>query len=219
MQYAERPEVLLLNLSYQPLFDMTYAPLIDILDRSAQLKRAESPERALSYLENNKPKAIIVTDEGLTEVGNASVLAKVVSYARSGGLVIIGLHFPCFANDEGFRLVFKDGFGLPWMPGEYHQGDFQFNPACSLPTTTLEAKLPRSYRMRVLNVKDAMPHERSFIPVLTAQTQPPILPPAEFDQSQAPVAGAKVGNGFLAYIGDLNAAPGSDDIVLALCGL
>jgi hypothetical protein len=49
-------------------------------------------------------------------------------------------------------------------------------------------------------------------------TQSNVFPPEYVDQAQAAVVGAKVGNGYLVYIGDVN-AEGSDKIILSLLGL
>jgi hypothetical protein len=50
-------------------------------------------------------------------------------------------------------------------------------------------------------------------------TQSHIFPPEYVDQAQAAVVGAKVGNGYLVYVGDVNAEEGSDNIILSLCSL
>lgn len=109
-----RPEVFLLSLAFQSFLDETYTSLIDTLDKGARLKRAKSANGAIRYLEANNPKAILVTDEGLTEGKNGAVLEKVKTYIQNGGMVIIGLHFPNFTNMDDFDKFFGEGFGLPW---------------------------------------------------------------------------------------------------------
>jgi hypothetical protein len=39
------------------------------------------------------------------------------------------------------------------------------------------------------------------------------------DELRAAVVAAKVGLGYLAYVGDVNGEQGSDEVFLALCGL
>jgi hypothetical protein len=73
--------------------------------------------------------------------------------------------------------------------------------------------------MKVLHVKNARPDEKIFIPVANAMTKSNVLPPEYVDQAQAAVVGAKVGNGYLVYVGDANAEEGSDNTILSLCGL
>jgi hypothetical protein len=59
--------------------------------------------------------------------------------------------------------------------------------------------------MKALHVKNALPREKIIVPVDTS--------------SQAAVAGAKVGEGFVVYAGDVNSEESSDRVILSLCGL
>jgi hypothetical protein len=75
----------------------------------------------------------------------------------------------------------------------------------------LAASLPACYSQKAVflkNVEDAAawyrPSKDSVIESLMAQT---------------PVALAKVGEGKLGYVGDVNKEEGSDAVVLAMCGL
>ena len=111
---SKKPEILFLSLVFQSFLDETYSSLIDDLDKHTCLKRAKAAAGAIRYLEANNPKAILVTDEGLTKAKNRPVLDKVVSYLRNGGLVIIGLHFPNFITMDMFDNFFGEAFGLPW---------------------------------------------------------------------------------------------------------
>lgn len=217
MASVNRPEILLLSLAFQEFLDECYSSLISQLDESAQLRRAKVASKAIKYLEESNPRAIIVTDEGLTGTKNRAVLDKVVSYVRNGGLVIFGLHFPNFTDFNTFDDFFSGAFGLPWKHGGYQSADFEFNPSCSLPPAT--NSLPAPYSMKVLHVKNAQPHEKIFIPVNDAETQSLAFPQEYVYQAQAAVAGAKVGNGYLVYCGDVNPGDGSDKIILSLCGL
>jgi hypothetical protein len=73
--------------------------------------------------------------------------------------------------------------------------------------------------MKVLHVKNARPEEKIFIPVPEAMTQSHVFPPSYVDQTQSAVVGAKVGDGYVAYIGDVNGDQGSNKVILSLCGL
>lgn len=90
--------------------------------------------------------------------------------------------------------------------------------------------------MKVLHVKDARSHEKIFIPVAGAQTQSLVFPPEYVDhvcrispnhsetntdsiKTQAAVVGAKIGEGYLVYHGDVNQENESDQVLLALCGI
>ena len=118
-----------------------------------------------------------------------------------------------------FDRFFNETFDLPWQHGDYHRTEFQLNPSCSLPIGVALNKLLTLYSMKVLHVKNARPDEKIFVPVPNAMTQSNVFPPEYVDQAQAAVVGAKVGNGYLVYIGDVNAEEGSDKIILSLLGL
>lgn len=100
-------EILLLCLEAQSFFDDSYASLLNHLSNSSQLKRARSAKGAIRYIEANNPNVIIVTDQGLALPENKPVLDKILAYLQTGGLVIVGLHFPNFVNmDEFDRYVY-----------------------------------------------------------------------------------------------------------------
>lgn len=191
----------------------------NFLSQSAQLKRVRTASVAIRYLEESKPKAIIITDEGLTERANAEVLRKVISYVHTGGLAIIGLHFPNFTRMDVFDNFFASAFELPWVHGEYHRTDFELNPSCVLPHGATPSSFPGPYSMKALHIKQARPHEKIFVPVSGALTQSHVFPPEHVDATQAAVTGAQIGNGYLVYCGDVNGEVGSDEIMLSLCGL
>lgn len=219
MASTHRPEIFLLCLSYQDFLDESYAPLIDRLANSARVKRAKSAAGAIRYLAANNPKAIIITDEGITEKGNEKALEKLHSYIRNGGLAIIGLHFPTFTQMGRFDHLFGSVFGLPWRHGDYHRTTFQVNPSCALPAGVELSSMPEPYSMKVLHIKNARPHEKIFVPVADAMTQSYVFPPSYVDQTQAATTGAKIGDGYLVYCGDVNPEVGSDVTILALCGI
>ena len=218
MAGVERPNIFLLSLAMQTFLNEYYAFLFDSLSKSVELKRAKSVTGAIRYLETNNPKAILVTDEGLTKKKNKPVLPKLVSYLQNGGLVIVALHFPSFTNMDRFDNFFEF-FQLPWKHGDYHRTDFQFNPSCVLPCTVAKDSFPPPFSMKVLHVKNAREGEKIFIPVPEATTQSHVFPPTHVDQAQAAVVGAKVGDGFLIYAGDVNGEIGSTKIILTMCGL
>jgi hypothetical protein len=219
MTSADRPEIFLLCLSYRDFLDESYASLIDKLADSTRVKRAKSATGAIRYLTENNPKAIIIADEGLTLKENAEVLPKVLSYIRSGGLAIIGLHFPSFAEMDDIDNLFGRAFDLPWRHGDYHRTTFQANPSCSLPDGVGLSSMPAPYSMKTLHIKNARAHEKIFVPVIDATTQSYVFPPSYVDQTQAATTVAKIGDGYLVYCGDVNGEHGSDQTILALCGL
>lgn len=72
--FQPRPQIFLLSLAYWSAFDIIYATFIDKLSSSAQIKRAKNPNAAIRFLDDNTPKAIIITDQGLNGKENKHVL-------------------------------------------------------------------------------------------------------------------------------------------------
>lgn len=219
MASENRPVILLLSLAYQSFLDEIYSSLIDKLSSGSSLKRAKTAAGAIRFLDGHNPKAIIITDEGLTERSNRQVLQKVVAYVKNGGLAIIGLHFPNFVRMDAMENFFSGAFQLPWKRGDYHRTDFELNPSYTLPDGTVSSSLPGPYSMKTLHIKNARPHEKIFIPVSDAETQSHVFGPEYVDQTQAAVTGATIGNGHLVYCGDVNGEAGTDNIILSFCGL
>ncbi|KAF4624078.1 hypothetical protein G7Y89_g14096 [Cudoniella acicularis] len=135
-------------------------------------------------------------------VGNKAVLEAVLDYVQGGGVVIVGLYFTCFIERDIFDTFFGEGFGLPWVHGDYHGTTFQFNPSCKLPSSSSREFFPASYSMKVLHVKNARLEQKIFVPIPGGETQSNVFPPTFVDETQAAVAGADIGKGHLFYIGD-----------------
>lgn len=116
---------------------------------------------------------------------------------------MVGLHFPNFTNGPAFKTFFRN-FGLPWESADLSSKEFRFNVGCELPTGATPIAV-KPYSMKALHVKNALPREKIIVPVDSS--------------TQAAVAGAKVGEGFVVYAGDINPSENSDRVILSLCGL
>ena len=200
---SDRPTILLLSLAAEDYFNQQYASLINALNDRSNLKKAKTPAGAIRFLESNAPSAIIVTDQGLTQSTNKVVIDNIITYVRAGGLLIVGLHFPQFTNGAAFKSFFRN-FGLPWESADYTSNQFRFNVGCELPKNATPIAVP-PYSMKALHIKNALPREKIIVPV--------------DKQVQAAVVGAKVGEGFVVYAGDVSAGDESDRVLLSLCGL
>ncbi|KAF7113820.1 hypothetical protein CNMCM5793_004875 [Aspergillus hiratsukae] len=224
MSIDNRPEILLLSLDYLEFLDDVYASLLDKLAKSARVKRVKTANAALRYLDDNNPRAIIITDQGLTDCSHHEVLRKVQTYIRYGGLAIIGLHFPNSVTWDVFGSFFAFGFGLPWKPADYTRNNFNVNPSCVLPEGVKSSLLPVPPYTKVLHVKGARPHERILVPVTypdseSISSSEGISEEENEDEIQAAVTGARLGSGYLVYCGNVNPEEAIDRIILSLCGL
>ncbi|KAG4437424.1 hypothetical protein IFR05_007106 [Cadophora sp. M221] len=194
MATSEQPQILLLCLSFRFLFDEQYASLIDSISQSAQIKRPKSVNGAIKYLDSNTPKVIIATNEGLTKPENAAVTK---------------IHFVA-----DFEPLFTS-FGLAWKRGNYERSTFEVS---TLPRGVTSSSLPSAFSMKALHVREAKPQEKIFVPIPGGKTQSMVFAPRAIDQTQAAIVGARIGNGYLAYAGDVNGEEESERVILALCG-
>lgn len=134
---------------------------------------------------------------------------------QHGDSVILGLNFPNVTTPDDFDKFFAS-FGLPWKQGDYHSVNFQYNPSSTLPAGTANS-FPDAYSMKALHIKNARPKERIFVPVPGTKTQSMVFPPSPVDETQAAVAAAKIGKGFLIYRGDFNEDEGTKQFIVSLC--
>jgi hypothetical protein len=72
--------------------------------------------------------------------------------------------------------------------------------------------------MKVLHVKYARAGEKIYVPVPEAMTQSMVFPPEFVDRTQAAIVGAKIGEGYLVYDGNVNPEEEQIKVFLALCG-
>ncbi|KAL2827642.1 hypothetical protein BDW59DRAFT_144111 [Aspergillus cavernicola] len=137
-----------------------YSSLLNNVSKSALIKHAKTKSAATNYLENDPPpqKAIIITDEGVTQNPNTPLLRKIKTYTESGGLVIVGLHFPSYTAKNLIDNFFAD-FGLSWKAGAYQRDTFQLNPSSVLPdsVTSSTSLFPGPYSMKALHIQHAQP--------------------------------------------------------------
>jgi hypothetical protein len=201
-----KPLLLLISLNLQPWFDETYGPLIDKICAKAITQRVKTPNGVRHVLSENKPSAILITDEALTTRKHAQVWDTVLNYVREGGTAVCMGHFPNFVNFRDIKPFFAKA-GLPWDLGAYHRAMVGLSQDAV--GNGLAASLPACYSQKALflkNVEDAAAWYRPSedIGSLMAETA---------------VALAKVGEGKLGYVGDVNQEEGSNAVVLAMCGL
>ncbi|GCB25738.1 hypothetical protein AAWM_08623 [Aspergillus awamori] len=186
---SKRPEILLLCVAPRDFVGDRFEPLLERLRECADLKRATTIDEALRGLEAN-PKVVIVADEGVTIPVNRLVVEELEEYMRRGG--------------------------LPWVIGDNQRTTFEIYPECTLPAGTVVDSFPTPYRMEAILIKNARPKEKIYIPIKGAMTEWPR--PEPVDQTQAAVVGAKVGDGYVAYCGDINPGEKLDQVILSLCG-
>ncbi|KAK2763721.1 hypothetical protein FQN54_009337 [Arachnomyces sp. PD_36] len=215
-----RPYVLLLSLDYNgyPWFDDMYDRLITKLLNHARLQHAKEKGAALSYLNNGHPAAVFVTDPGIANHMNNDVLNMIKEYVTEGGTVIFGGLFASSIQPNDMHQFFRRGFGLSWEPGAYHRTTVHLNQNVAR-TLDSTRRLRPAYSQKAVFLRNVEHLSALYLPSTDSVTESHVFGPTPVaDLSQTPVVWHQLGNGFIGYIGDVNAEEGTDEVALAMCG-
>ncbi|KAF7301006.1 Triacylglycerol lipase [Mycena indigotica] len=212
----DRPRVLLVSFEFMEFFDDTYKPLIEALSEKAAVQRVKTANPAIRTLEQD-PKAVLITDGGIAnELGKyGRVWDAILAYVRRGGTAIVMGHFSSFVKPDNIKPFFAKA-GLSWERGSYHRTTTTLNRTNAGP---MADKLPASYSQKALSVSKVDPAHVWYASTAESVVESHVFAPTSaHTPSEAAVALAVVGDGKLAYLGDVNAEDGSNDAVLAMCG-
>ncbi|KAL1878350.1 hypothetical protein Plec18167_004422 [Paecilomyces lecythidis] len=211
------PRILLLALESQPWLDEMYSHLIDKLSTHATIQRASTSDAAIRYLSANNPHTILATDPGLTNGSNSRVLDKVLTYVRSGGVLIFCCLFSSFVNRATFNKFMRSKLSFPWEFGEYHRVTVNLNERAALSSAAnhhiTRERLPQAYSQKAVHLKNVDNALSLYLP-----DRESALDVAFYNRDQTPVAFQNLGQGSVGYIGDVNGEEGSDQVILAMCG-
>jgi hypothetical protein len=222
---SSQPRVFLISISSQPWFDDMYARFIDKLTERAKIQRASTAPAAVRHLASFKedpPKAVLVTDPGATEKKQPKALLEhFLAYVRSGGTVIFCCNFSSFIRPPHFNWFFRTKLDLPWEFGDYHRTTVHLNRS-NLRATQILNHHPgvlESYSQKAVFLKNVDLSAMVYRPSEDSRIESYVFPPERVNLEQTPVALTSYGEGWLGYVGDVNGEEGSDEIVLAMCGL
>ncbi|GJC90562.1 hypothetical protein ColLi_13400 [Colletotrichum liriopes] len=149
------------------------------------------------------PAVVLITDQGLTE-GHTDVWDAVITYVRQGGTAIAMGHFSSFVKPDNIRPFFAKA-GLAWDTGEYCRTMVTLNPDVAGSAAT---SLPTQYSQKAVFLKGVQPTAILYG-----------IDETSVDKKEAAICFAQVGNGKIGYVGDVNVEEGTDDAILAMCGL
>lgn len=196
-------DVLLVSLEPPFPFEDMYADLLTAISSKASIIEGTTSTAVLQVLSDTEKLAslagVLVTDTGVTQKKHKNVAAKLVEYARAGGVVIFGFTLPTFIRPLDANLFFSSQLGLDWKFGSYHREVFRLSKAMTRFVGLKE------YSMKAVQLKDVPPASRLYV--------------SGQDANQSAVAFEQVGTGYLGWIGDVNTEEGSTRLVLAMCNL
>ncbi|KAI1359266.1 hypothetical protein F5Y08DRAFT_332494 [Xylaria arbuscula] len=165
----------------------------------ATMDRATTQNTALEMLSQNPPpSAIFITDGGVVRL--MKVWERVIDCVRRGSTVVLAAGFSSFVNEGQFNRCFGKA-GLPWKRGGYYRTDVNLRPWNV--NNRLKSQLLPDYSQKALYIKGAARSDVWYAG----------------ESDEVAVAFAKVGNGMLGYVGDVNGEDGSELVVLAMLGL
>lgn len=224
---TDKPAIMLLSLKREPHFDTTYSNLLAHLGTNALIKATNSASAALDHLAANQPAAILITDAALVggaprSAAFASVLAQLAGYVRRGGTAVFCCHFASYAPMDALDGFFGDAFGLPWRRGEYYRTTFALNAAAArhVGQAQQRRRLAAAYSQKAVHLRDVQSAQAVYLPTAESKLESLVFTAESIeDHEQTPVAWARVGEGWVGYVGDVNAEEESDGVILAMCGL
>jgi hypothetical protein len=210
--------VLILCLQDEGLFNRTNGHLLKALGSKVKLVRARNATQAINSLDAPELVGVIASDAGIIDHKNSDVVPKLVQYVKCGGSAVFGCLFPSFIGSSEFSRFFTQNFGLRWEFGSYFRTTFSQNPANDLVKNN--PSLSKSYSMKALHVKGVSPASALYKANVSSRTQSlvfPSVPVTDFNES--PAVTTCLGNGFVSFLGDVNAEESSTKTILAMLGL
>jgi len=197
------PRILVLCLEEEALFDSVHARLISLITSKAKIERAITQEAALSKLGEETPPSVIIAADGAV-ARQRVVWERVIDRLREGATVLLAGCFSSFVNEGAFNRLFTK-LGLPWKRGSYYRTTI--NLRRGVVGSDLASRLPSEYSAKSLYVRNVESSAVWYAPTEAS------------GEAEAAVVFAKVGQGRLGYVGDVNGEEASDEVVLAMCGL
>ncbi|RMD39955.1 hypothetical protein DV735_g5169, partial [Chaetothyriales sp. CBS 134920] len=216
----QKPDIFFFSLggdSMQHLFHAVFERLVHKIEQGAAVRHAGNTRQALDLLYGDiKPKAIFVTDAHIATPRNRIVAEMLVEFAQNGGTVVLGGSLSSMIRPPDMDRLFEKTWGLPWRMASYHRTTVALNKnADGIP----KGKLPSSYSLKAVSLKNVDKNSGWYWPTEHSVIDSAVFAPDPVPTNETPVVFAKVANGWLGYIGDVNAEQGSEDAVLAMLGL
>ncbi|KAK4159609.1 hypothetical protein QBC43DRAFT_381795 [Cladorrhinum sp. PSN259] len=189
---------------WEDMFKDIYAGLISRISSKVGMHWAEDPEAALSFLNQSLPPSVIlIGDGGIARQKQKKLWDRVIDHLRAGATVILAGSFSAMLNAGEFDRFFAR-VDVPWRRGSYYRSNTKLRPA-SVPVNVVNT-LPSSYSQKAHYIKNVEMASRWYTDI-------------DGTNGEVAVAYGQVGSGFLGYVGDVNGEKGSEDVVLAMCGL
>lgn len=215
-----RPIILLIHSQDSKLWDAVYTDMAQKILDKANIKKAEDPQSAILCLDNDNPRAVIVTHGAYAEADPRFVALdhKFLKYVREGGTVVLGTLFSSSVKPLSFNRWMNEAWNVAWEYGNFLRTDVFLNPDCDLEGFRSD-ELWDSYSQKAVFLKNVGSEATVYTISRNSRTQSSIFPAENVDVGQSPVVFARVGRGRLGFIGDVNNEEGSIAVVMMMCRL
>ncbi|KAH8655618.1 triacylglycerol lipase [Xylariales sp. PMI_506] len=221
MASLTKPDIFVFSLGsaqQQSLMQEVHSSLMSALANKYSLQRANNAEEALGLLEqNDQPRGVLVTDPGIVASKNLALSRKLSDYVRNGGRLVFGGVFSGEIRPNELGKYMKEKWDLPWEAGSYHRTTLYLNEqVANRPTSGL----PSSYSQKAVFLKHVDPDTAWYVATDRSVVESLVpLPGSEIDLLETAVAFASVGDGWIGYVGDVNAEAETDTVILAMFDL
>ncbi|EIW52919.1 uncharacterized protein TRAVEDRAFT_92044, partial [Trametes versicolor FP-101664 SS1] len=216
-----RPTVLILSLSNNLPIGIMHKQLLSGLEKNAEVRMIKNRTAFFQHLHASpRPQAVIVADAAICEEPRHADLApKLLEYARSGGRVALGVQF-CYFLETDCTVSFFRLWGVPWSLAMHPvEKTFALNPD-GIPTPLSSAALLPAFTANVLIV-----HARPCDDAVYSRVDP--CEPGDQDQGLpydisvgvGAAAWARIGQGFLGYVGDVHGEQAFARLTIEMCGV
>ncbi len=199
------------------------------IGKKMTILEAKSEKVAIRILHKrgDRPRAVLCGDE-LQPRRHPRLVTRLVNFVREGGgTAIFALGFPGCMRKTEFDKLFAE-FGLArWKQGSYHRTTHTLRTISAPPDSPLGEMLNRGsnhlakeYSMKAVHIAKPGEFEAIYSPTDESHKESIVFGAGKIkDLNEAPVAFAKVGKGWVGYVGDVNNEAESQTVILAMLDL
>ncbi|KAG6868431.1 hypothetical protein C0993_003108 [Termitomyces sp. T159_Od127] len=210
---SEQSFLLLLSLEDDEIFTTSHGHCLSAIREKIVVSQALTVSAALTRLDDKNLVGVLVTDIGIVKPEHKEILPHLIKYVKQGGTVVVGGTFSSFVSASDLDSFFNNAWGLPWKSGAYHRTRFLRSDQHDLAAKNMS--LPSSYSMKALHLRGLASSDPIYLPA-DMQLQTPM--PFD-DHAESPVVRRKIGEGYIGYVGDVDAETETTNVVLAMFGL
>ncbi|KAI9065683.1 TPR-like protein [Trametes sanguinea] len=206
---AQEPSILIM--SFIGISDHErYAQLYRALRRNASVTEVWDSRAALQALSSpHRFSGVLIVDGAPMEPEHSQIASRLAEYTRSGARVVLGLDVGGTVSPPSMKPFFAR-WGLPWTKGDYGRNTLLLNPAGPPKPLRATALFP-SVNVKALYAKNVQREHAVYV----------VGPDGWVgrDEDESPAVFARVGQGYLGYVGDVNGEQQSIRLLIEMLGV